>query len=127
MRAGEDLDNGGHPIAFDPRHDAGEPVPRGLRNDRPIPRLPPALAEQARDLVDVDDALPAARTSHAEPAVGLPPAERLDGYAEHLRRLTHPDARCRESVVRTHSHEEWANSHQMSRFRVACSSNRHVR
>ena len=51
MRAGDDLHDGGHAIALDPRDDAREPVPRRLGDDRPIHARAPPLVQESRHLV----------------------------------------------------------------------------
>ena len=57
VRAGEDLDDGRDPVRLDPGDDAGEPVAGRLGDDRPIGRGLPPLAEQPRDLADLDEPL----------------------------------------------------------------------
>ena len=47
----------------------------------------PALVEEPRDLLDVDQALAALGALHREAALGLPAPQGLDRDAEHLGRL----------------------------------------
>ena len=78
---------------LDPRDDPGEPVARGLGDDRPVGGGLPAFIEQPADLFDLDQALAALGSLHPEAAFGLPAAKGLDRHAEHLGSLAHAEAR----------------------------------
>ena len=78
-----DLDDGGDAVLLDPGDDPGEPVARGLGDDRAVGRGAAALREEPGDLRDVTMRwLPSC--VHAQPALGLPAPERFDGDAQHL-------------------------------------------
>lgn len=47
MRSGLHFDHGRHAILFNMGHDSFEPVPRGLRDDRPLSGLPSLVLEAA--------------------------------------------------------------------------------
>ena len=74
------------------RHDAGEPVSRGLGNDRAIALHLTALGLKAADLRHRDEPLATFGTAHLQAAGGLPPAKRVDGDAEYFGRLPDADA-----------------------------------
>jgi hypothetical protein len=83
------LDNGGHAILLDTRHHAWEPVPRGLRNDRPL-LLAPILLKPA-EVGESDEALAARGASDAQSAGCSPATKRVDRDPEKLGGLSDPD------------------------------------
>ena len=79
MRTSLDLDDRRDTVFFDPHHDARESVSGGLRDDRPL-TLPAALAPQAADVGEGDEALAAGGSADAEASSGRPAAKGVDRY-----------------------------------------------
>ena len=100
---------------LDAGDDAGEPVAGRLGDDRSIRRRLPALVEEPRDLLDLDEALAAFGSFHPKAALALPPAERLDGDPQHLGSLADADTRGRLFTDLCHTAEYRAPAAFVSR------------
>jgi hypothetical protein len=118
MGPGENLDDGGDPIALDARDDAGELIPRRSGDGRPTRPGAPPLREEPGDLGERDDSLAAGGAAEGHPAVRFPSAERLDGDTEHLGRLTDANdlvVTHRDSSIAVNSAEDIKESWRDSR------------
>src|SRR4051794_35073867 len=124
MRPRDDLDHGSDAVPLDAGDHARKPVPCGLGDDRTVGLRLPALAEQARDLVDTYKPLAAIGPFHPESAVGLPAPERLDRHPEHLRSLTDPQPGSGWSRFPRHTEEYRSDNGRMSRGSPSRGSNR---